>query len=331
MIYFLLFAYSIYNLNKNNIIDTKFSEHSVFITQSKYLVNSLYKLDTPDHKFIFLGASNVRQGFFYDELDLYGMENSHNLSLGASNIYELGQLVDLVFDEVSPSFQPNITFIICPWYGVFVPSKIRWPGDTDIDVELKRYPALKFLNDKGIYRNKNIASYAYLPIISGSSFIGKYYNKIHDIYFECLHGSKNCNFKKYLKTEDSNNDFLNAKEKMQSLINWNEYMGNTQSIFEDEFVELGKLIDNITNHGSSYIIVDMPIPNWHATSSPYQRSYEDHMSNFLDNNPSIKVNYHNLNSVDTLTSEENFYDSVHFRPKYSNKLAERVSEIYKNK
>ena len=74
-------------------IDTGLADKSLFGTEPKYLIFSLDALKRPGPRILFIGGSNVREGFRPEEVQA---ENApvDNLAVGASEIHETAEVVD---------------------------------------------------------------------------------------------------------------------------------------------------------------------------------------------------------------------------------------------
>lgn len=88
------------------------------------------------------------------------------------------------------------------------------------------------------------------------------------------------------------------------------------------FAVLDQIVDRITREGDRAIIVDLPIPHWHADGVPMFAAYQrDKLQGFSSALSHEGAGYLNLQSS---LVDDDFYDSVHQKPLAARKLSHLI-------
>lgn len=306
-------------------LDTARAASSLFATEPKYLFLARSRLDSEADKVLLLGASNAMIGFKQEQVEpLLPKVEVHNISVGGSNITQIGQIVDLVREVQSPAARQHDTYVLGLWYGLFADDKARWytpdrhPGDTDIDIERYRY---------GFERRTERGPVPVLPakdLAAGVLLIHPYLlldRTTRDLTesFRALISAK-----QPAKTDEERNSVaLNAPQKSQYLAFWREYMGFADRMSESPFTQLSRIIDGILADGGRVLVVDMPIPDWHSKGSPLWADYRRHIDPMLS-----QLQTRERASVLRMGDENadaDFEDEVHPKPRVAPRWAQRLA------
>jgi hypothetical protein len=218
------------------------------------------------------------------------------------------------------------TYVIGIWYGMFTPDGIRWDtpdrhkGDTDIDIERYRY---------GFYRRTETGPKQVLPNHEwplGLALIHPY------LVFDELtrRASKELRdrlFGRAPSRTDAERDasIFSEADKLAALNYWREQMHSNGAIAEEQFAVLRNLIDRILAQGSRVVLIDLPIPRWHAERSPFYADYSRHQKMLLSEMEG-KNGFAYMQMIDQ-NSDLDFSDEVHPKPRVTRQWAARVASL----
>lgn len=325
----LALSYLIYPLSANDAIDTARASNTIYATEPKYLLFNIDSLRMPTQRVLLMGSSNVREGFRPQQLKpLLGHVEIDNLAIGAGNIRELGQVVDLAYKKLPAAVWPRTTFVVGIWYGLFVSDASSWrEGMTDLNVEQVRY---------GLYR----ASGRYMvepqvpcflmpafeialhPLLLASRMYDEAIITPADtIRVELLRFIGEAPLD--LKIDDPNTFVLNAAQRQASLTFWRGYTAAENDWPNEPLKQFSNIAQFISSKGSKLVVLDLPLPSWHRQAIPQYRIYEQRKQAILDKIEKLPgVTYASLEDG---FADEDFYDSAHPRPKVTWRWAQRAA------
>jgi hypothetical protein len=313
-------------------LDTAEASATLFLTEPKLVVYDIGRLARPGPKVILLGASNVREGLRPAELSprLGGIEVD-NLAVGATNMREIAEVVDLVHWATPTSTHRDLTFVLGIWYGTFVDDKRRWPnGQTAVDVEMLRY-SLFAPRDGGTPRPvlgtvltpfaiKQLKSILLLSYLRNQRILPMIESGMARLPF--LVGAPD---PPSGPAGDHDTLILSDPGKRTALGNWLNYMGPVDQWTDAGLGSLVALAARIIGAGGRLIVLDLPIPSWHADNIPYFSEYQRRKTPFIDKLRSMdRVTYADLQSG---FIDGDFYDSAHPRPKVTAMWADRAAAV----
>ena len=308
-------------------LDAARAPSSLFLTEPKYVFMTRGQLNTPVDKAILLGASNMLAGFKQPQVQaLVPNLEVHNLSVGGSNIRQVAQIVDLVREVQSPEARRHNTYVIGLWYGLFTADRARWytpdrhEGDTDIDIERYRY---------GFYRRTDAGAVPLLPpqeLGLGVLLIHPYL-VLDRTARDLTRSLRNFMAAKSAPITDAQRNavVLSDAQKRKYLDFWRDYTGGADKIDDTSIWVLNRLIDAIVAEGGHVVLVDMPIPAWHAQGSALAANYRtrvDALLPALRTRPGVSV----LAMADT-AGDDDFSDEVHPKPRVTGRWAARLAAV----
>lgn len=297
---------------------------SLYMTEPKYVFLARTRLDTPADKVVLVGASNMLVGFRQTQVQAQLPDTEvHNLSVGGSNITQVGQIVDLVREVQSPEARQHTTWVIGLWYGLFADDHARWytddrhGGDTDIDIERYRY---------GFYRRTDHGPAAVLPpqrLDTGVTLIHPYLvlDRVARDLTKTLR-SRIAAKPKVITDDERNAVVLSDAQKQDYLAFWRKYMGNATALSDTPFQTLQRTVDTILADGGRVVLVDMPIPPWHRSGSPLAADYERRIAPVfaaLRARPGVSV------MPAFVGADLDFSDEVHPKPRVTPQWAQQLA------
>lgn len=307
-------------------LDAARAPSTLFLTEPKYVFLARSRLNTSVDKVILVGASNTLVGFKQAQVQaLLPALEVHNLAVGGSNITQIGQVVDLVREVQTVEARRHNIYVFGLWYGLFAADKARWytpdrhPGDTDIDIERYRY---------GFYRRTDIGALAVLPpqylqagvlLIHPFLVLDRTVRDLTTSLRQFMAGKR-----PPITDEQRNAVVLSDAQKRSYLAFWREYTGLAETLGDAPFQALEQIIDNVLAEGGRVVLVDLPIPDWHARGSMLAADYRRHMDELL---PELK-NRAGLSVVrlDDAGAADDFSDEVHPKPRVTARWAQRLAD-----
>lgn len=305
-------------------LDSARAGSSLFMTEPKYVFLGRGRLDTPDDKVLLVGASNTLAGLRQQEVQaLVPGAAVHNLAVGGSNLTQVAQIVDLVREVQSPEARRHSTYVIGLWYGLFADDGVRWhaedrhAGDTDMDIERYRY---------GFYRRTDHGPVPLLPpaqLDKGVTLIHPYLvldRTARDVT-RSLRGFIAAK-PKVITDAERNAVVLSDAEKQKYLAFWRNYMGNVDTLPDAQFDTLARLVDTILADGGKVVLVDMPIPHWHAKGAVLAADYRKRTGALFSQwqaRPGVTL----VAAADV--DDNDFSDEVHPKPRVTERWAQHLA------
>jgi hypothetical protein len=308
-------------------LDSSLAADSIFTTEPKYVFLNRGAVRPDANRIVFVGASNTVVGFKQREVQrLVPSSEVDNLSVGGSNMTQVAQIVDLVQELQDPAARRRTTFVIGMWYGMFVPDSFRWgtadrhAGDTDIDIERYRY-GFYLRSDSG---PRQVVPPEELPI--GVMLIHPY------LVLDELSRRAGKSFHRLLlgnppRRTDAERDatVVSEADRVLALTYWREQMHSDGPMSEEQFLVLRDLIARILAQGSKVVLVDLPIPRWHAERSPFYANYLSHKKTLVSTLQG-KAGFSYLEMAD-LNDDLDFSDEVHPKPRVTPLWATQVAAL----
>jgi hypothetical protein len=308
-------------------LDSYLAKDSIFTTEPKYVFLNRAAIRPDASRIVIVGASNTAVGFKQQEVQQrVTCCEVDNLSVGGSNMTQVAQIVELVQQLQNPAARHRTTFVIGMWYGMFVPDEFRWTtpdrhkGDTDIDIERYRY---------GFYRRSDSGPRQILPpddLSLGVVLIHPY------LVFDDLSRAVSERFRERLKGKppkrtdaERNASIVPEEERAAALEYWRAQMHSDGPIADEQFQVLRGLIARILEQGSKVLLVDLPIPRWHAERSPYYGNYLNRKKELLAGLEG-RTGFRYLEMADE-NNDLDFSDEVHPKPLVTPRWAAQVAEI----
>jgi hypothetical protein len=308
-------------------LDSGLAADSIFTTEPKYVFLNRAAVKPDASRIIFVGASNTVVGFKQREVQqLVPSSEVDNLSVGGSNMTQVAQIVELVQDLQEFAARRRTTFVIGMWYGMFVQDGVRWAtpdrhqGDTDIDIERYRY---------GFYRRSDTGPQPILPaseLSLGVMLIHPY------LVFDELSRRASKGLRERLSGKpphrtdaERNASIVSEADKVLALDYWREQMHSDGQISEEQFLVLRNLIARILAQGSKAVLVDLPIPRWHAERSPFYAAYLSRKKTLLSVLQG-KQGFTYLEMADQ-NDDLDFSDEVHPKPRVTPLWARQVAAL----
>ena len=268
---------------------------------------------------ILVGASNL-QKVLASELDVPGFAAA-NISVAGSGLAEMGRLVELAYEAVPPVTRGRNIFVIGVWYGEFC--NVHGSVQQSLNQQLTGYGLYRVGPDNSVVRTipsslLSPALTAIRPLLVAQRLWGSLRDAGGALARLAISGDPG---KISVDQLAQNNVTVDAAGR-QKLNEMREAM--CTKIDPATFVVLDQIVDRITRNADRAIIVDLPIPHWHADAVPlfaaYQRAKVQGFSSALSHEGASYLD------LQFSLGEDDFYDSVHPKPAAAVRLSHLVSE-----
>ena len=308
-------------------LDTSQASHTLYMTEPRYIYLNRAPLELPGAKVILVGASNTVVGFRQHDLaPLIRNARVDNLAIGGANVTEMAQVVDLALHTENASSRRQTTFVLGIWYGMFGSNQDWWfspdrhGGDTDIDIERYRY-GFCWRTGQGP-----------LSLVS-PQYIGAAALAIHPYLVAEKLVRDTTTFidvrllgKAAMRTEQQRNEAsVDEPGRSRAISYWENRLGPSGSIPPEQFDALQQLIGALVSTGANVVLVDLPLPKWHAERSPYLASYYQQLMPIVDAFQGLpRFRFMRLKG---LSDDADFSDEVHPKPKISAEWSRQLANV----
>ncbi len=295
---------------------------SLFLSGGMNLSANMYKLWKQDKKQIFLiGGSNVGIGFRPEELEqYYEGYRINNLANSSANNSTNEKIMDIIISAVPEESLKKSIFVIGVWYACMVEDRLRWNERSDIQtfnmfsLYKENGPLIEPVYPKQLYPYISyLMRPAYLLLNVFSPLIGR----------DVIWGGRSLfNQNKHIEYP-----LIDEAYKKATFEFWDSYMSSNGIISQEQFLVLERICKKATSTGARVIIVDMPIPNWHAEGSIYYNNYRNMRKNYYARMKKIPgVTYIDLQQK---VPESSFDGSVHPRIEATKEWSKSFWTTYK--
>lgn len=323
------------------------SENTIYGVDPRYVLMGRKTLADVSKKIILIGASTVRAGFRPNKLaSQFPDYDIHNLSIGASNFTEIKQVMELAHETISKKVRHETIYVIGIWYGGLIDDKLHWEnGKTDLDIEKLRFGLYQTVEGEIKPKYSPIITSILIKILRPFLFIDRLiYVNINTLIIELkykgmllLKGARFEGAAPFNKEVDLNLVVVDEVEKRRALKYWADHLGNNvndSSLFVEQLTVLNDMVKFLKENGGKLVLVDLPIPKWHADRSLYFHEYQKRKLPYIKKITSHdQVSYINLQNE--LNDNNDYYDSAHPKPmvieKWNKKLSFKLKKTLKDK
>ena len=268
---------------------------------------------------ILVGASNF-QKVLASELDVPSFAAA-NISVDGSGLAEIGRLVELAYEAVSPATRGRNIFAIGVWYGEFC--NLHGTVLDSLNQQLTRYGLYRFGPDNSVVRTiprslLSPALTAIRPLLVEQRLWGSLEDAGKSFARFAISGDAGPITVDQMAQNNATYDVAGREKVIE------ERKAMCTQIDPANFVMLEQIVARITRGGDRAIIVDLPIPQWHADGVPmfaaYQRAKVQGFSSALSHEGAGYLN------LQTSLGDDDFYDSVHPKPLAATKLSHLIGK-----
>lgn len=292
---------------------------------------------------LILGASAAQEGYRPAVLQpLLPGYSVNNLAVGAANVTEMDQVLDLALKSARPAVLRGSELVLGLSYPVFVRDARRWTNPHFVGAEMIARGELVSDIVKEATRCP--------PLLDPGNVV---FRRTPAPVSEWLRGCLAPLLPLLLRFTDHPADRVLASHRwlykwptdretapprtapawgvdVRQQMDWlTDYMGEKENRMpEEQFAVLQRVIGKARAAGMRVTAVSVPLPTWHRSDSPYHAAYEAALRTALrewSGDPGVR-----LVDLSSSASDESFRDSCHPRPEaaaaWSAALAEAIKE-----
>jgi hypothetical protein len=239
----------------------------------------------------------------------------------------VSQLVDLIYRQTPRQQRHNIVFVIGSWVGLTVDDQRRWPSKlTDVDQELLRYGLFQ--------KGNNELVHSWLP----DSYLSNAFEAVwpfmlpYALYAEMgrdLLSREKITFippgviLPWHQPEKMLNEATRTDSQIAAdLKSYVGYVGPASEWTGGGFADLQKTAAQISREDGHLIFIDLPIPSQSRSleiCTIYEQKIKSTLASF-QSDPHIE--YVDMQEA---CNDDEFFDSVHARPKVTMKIAQKAA------
>lgn len=312
-----------------------------------------YKKDK--RRMIFIGPSNVMMAFKPMEMQKY----VHDYEVGSavaytSNISTNNTIVDLIYEAIPETSYQDTTFVLGLSFLLFVDNKSlsSSPMKTPIEKEMTKYGLYRLENGKIIKNRPDWVIDNFYYFLLPSMYIDKTISSItKSLQPDHLRAYKKHLSKKIVSGNRSPGALVSAllkpstyktifsfstfddkkpNPREKALMLHHEFVGTEDNTINyEQFHELELLVEKITSHGGTIILVQMPHPAWFKERSPHYQNYQG----IIEDTTMLAKKYDDVFYIDLtdMDNEDDFYDTSHPKPEatdsWCRRLASEISQL----
>ncbi len=243
--------------------------------------------------------------------------SASNMAVDGSNLADLELVVNLAYEVLPASSSGQHTFVLGLWYGEFV----KGTGQGFLASELSRYGLYQRAQDgRAILEIPLLALPAagatLRPLVimqrARETLTAVTASAVEDIFGQAHPPAADS------AVQDQGASPTEAEKR--AMIEQRSAAGNRVS--DDVLAKLTPIAKRISDAGDRLVLVDLPLPRWHVRAVPAATDYSSRKRAYLAEAVRLPGIYY-LDFEGSATDED-FYDSVHLRPKVCIGLAHRL-------
>ena len=241
----------------------------------------------------------------------------NNMSIGGSNVTQLKQVVELVYERIPRERWSEIHFVLGFFYALCRPDDSIWTRKTtNLQREMLRYGLYDSVG--GMYRTgvDFIDQPTTISILRPIFFMDALIDRI--VVDSIVSGTLFINNMwlrpmRFLIADDLDavvvtDDYKSYVDKIML-----QRMGTEDgSVPDEQFRRLLELGELVSKNGSQLTIVDLPMAKWHVDRSPHYRSYQTKKRAVFEN--MLALDGVRLIDMQALNDDYDFYDFAHPKP-----------------
>lgn len=297
--------------------------NSIYANTAAYAVYGMDQLDNYPRQVFILGASVSARAFDPEQL-MKGLPGYkvHNLSVSASNISQMAEVIDLLSARVDWRHLDSAIFVFGDHFVSFLENDRKFGGMTKIGVEELRHHL--YTDDGGVIKPE--LSPPAMPIalflIKPFAFVYKIKYAADEAVFE-LKDAVISEVKKAILGRPENAAPTDPTDDVATLTNRSDEASYFRALRTKQFRNAGltdeqfdlfmKLVTRLDARGAKVVFVDMPVPSYFRKGFPIYDDYRRREAGIIHD---PRVHYLDLTAI---AADGEFLDDAHPRAEFSGK------------
>jgi hypothetical protein len=295
--------------DKTTVIDTRVAGGELFWDSPRKVAYGASKLRSLNRKIVFIGASNVRDGFRSNILETaFPNTEMHCLCVGGSAIGEFRDMLQLTLANTPEQSHNKLLFVIGIWFGSFRDMEEGNIGrGSIIEAELLRF-GLYIIDKEGVVTPRFSRNQTDI-LIEGARplFFALFIRQQLNILMSRLRIPEvKDRLKQYLLGSPKEK---HLNDQTVTIANLKGAVGSVNSWSQLPFKILRDIVSSTVSADAKVMLVDLPLQPWVRDAMPYDRVYQDRLSRLLDELMPIE-NFEYVSLRGTF-NDEDFVDFAH--------------------
>lgn len=326
-----------------------FDTHAVTTThpgwgnEARYFVLNQHLFDGPDDRIVILGASNVRDPFrpelMESRLPRWTVANA---ALSGAGIAELGDAIDLYYLQKGTGTEGRTVFVLGLNYIQFQPSPYVDGQENPLATEALRNGLRARVGGRLVSRLPRPVEDGIETLSRPQVIAAGLPRRLFSLVFTNPHLPVIKNFMDRFRGDDPLSrwtEFIGEQGDLNTVTVPAEFRpaltaqrlaasGGDRPLPPEGFEQLAQIIAQIRANGDEVVIVELPLPHWHAAGAPVtEASFVAGLDRVLQRSAGDPgVDRVSLRAFD---ADDNFFDSAHPKPRlwpvFSAGLADRLA------
>ena len=274
---------------------------SIYANTINFAVYDLDKLDNYPYQVIILGASPPGRCFQTDQL-MDGLKGYrvHNLAIMGANITETEEMLDLVQARVDVRKMKSAVFVLGEQFVSFIDNQRKFYGDlTNIEQEELRHHLY-------VLRDGKVVPVFHGSVMAAALFLVRPFVWIYSLKFDLFDGLEEARVRLAGLSDPLGGKASPQQAKTYRLL---EFEGKGPT--DNEFDQLGKIIDRLHATGATVVYVDMPVISYYRKDFPFYQEYRRKIKATIAAHPAAR--YLDLTAS---APDDQFGDDTHAKPEF---------------
>jgi hypothetical protein len=246
--------------------------------------------------------------------------SASNMAVDGSNVADFELVVNLAYDVLPALPSDKHTFVFGLWYGDFFPGD--GVGHEALNSELTRYGLYqKVEDDRAALKIPRSALPAAVEALRPLVLMQRVWETITGVSTAVANDIVGQAHAPQIDLAAQDQTVSPSDAEKRDLIERRSAAGTR--VGDDVLAKLIPIAKRISDAGDRLVLVDLPLPRWHAEGVPAAADYSRRKQAYFA--PVLRLPGVYYVDLEGTATDEDFYDSVHLRPKACIGLAHRLA------
>lgn len=287
--------------------------HSIYANTAHYAVYGIDQLDNYPRQIFIFGAS-VTARAFDPELLMRGLPGYkvHNLSVSASNVTQIIEVIDLLSTRVDWRHLDSAIFVFGVHFVSFLENDRKFGGMTRIETEELRHHL--YTDDDGVIKPELSP-----PAMAAALFLIKPFVFVYKIKYESGEAISELKYravsglKQAIGRRAPKATLTDPPDEVSAYRALRAQQFHNAGLTDEQFDLFRKLVTRLQAGGAKVVFVDMPVPSYFREEFPIYDDYRRREAGIIHD---PRVHYLDLTAI---AADGEFSDDAHPRPEFAGK------------